>query len=141
LAVRRRRSSDIGGWLRRVLGRVERLRRIWVRGADALRDAVDGLAAVQPRRHDWMAAAGLAAVNWLADFVCLIASCHAIGVSVADPVALLTAYLAGMSASSIPFFPGGFGVIEVAMIAALHSATLAAPPPLLAAGGPNRARG
>lgn len=39
----------------------------------------------------------------------------------ADPVVLLTAYLAGMSASSIAFLPGGFGVIEVAMIAALHA--------------------
>jgi uncharacterized protein (TIRG00374 family) len=122
LAVRRRRSSNIGGWVRPVLGRVERrLRRISVRGADALCDAVDGLAAVHPRRRDWMAGAGLAAVNWLADFVCLLASCHAVGVSVTDPVVLLTAYLAGMSASSIAFVPGGFGVIEVAMIAALHA--------------------
>jgi uncharacterized protein (TIRG00374 family) len=122
LAVQRRRSSNIGGWLRPMLGRVERrLRRISVRGADALRDAVDGLAAIHPRRRDWLAGAGLAAVNWLTDFVCLLASCHAVGVSATEPVVLLTAYLAGMSASSIAFVPGGFGVIEVAMIAALHA--------------------
>lgn len=122
LAVWRRRGRDIGGWLRCALGRVERrLRRISVRGAVALRDAVDGLVAVHPRRHEWLAAAGLAAVNWLADFLCLLASCHAVGMSVADPILLLTAYLAGMSASSVAFLPGGFGVIEVAMIAALHA--------------------
>ena len=35
------------------------------------------------------------------------------------------AYLAGMSASSIAFVPGGFGVIEVAMIATLHAGGVA----------------
>jgi putative heme transporter len=126
VAVRRSGDSDIGERWRRLLGRLlghveRRLRRISVRSADALRDTVDGLADIHPRRRDWVAGAGLAAVNWLADFVCLVASCHAVDISVTAPVVLLTAYLAGMSAASIAFLPGGFGVIEVAMIAVLHA--------------------
>jgi uncharacterized protein (TIRG00374 family) len=126
LAVHRRRHSGIGERRRRSLGRLlghveRRLRRISVHSADALHDAADGLAGIHPRRRDWMAAANLAAVNWLADFVCLVASCHAVDISGTAPVVLLTAYLAGMSASTIAFLPGGFGVIEVAMIATLHA--------------------
>lgn len=129
VAIRRQRSSNIHEWLGPVLGRVERrLRRISARGADALTDVIDGLAAVHPRRRDWLAAAGLAGMNWLTDFACLLASCHAVGMSISNPVVLLTAYLAGMSASSIAFVPGGFGVIEVAMIAALHAGGLLTTP-------------
>jgi uncharacterized protein (TIRG00374 family) len=108
--------------LRTVLAYLERqLRRISVRKADALHDATEGLAGIRPRRQDWIAGTALAALNWLADFACLVASCHAVDIAVTAPVVLLTAYLAGMSASSIAFLPGGFGVIEVAMIAALHT--------------------
>ena len=39
----------------------------------------------------------------------------------ATPALVLTAYIAGMSASSIAFLPGGFGVVEVAMIGTLHA--------------------
>lgn len=122
VVVRRRWHRGRGDRHRPILGRVEQgLRRISVRAADALRDAADGLATIHPRRRDWTAGAVFAAMNWLADFVCLIACCHAVGTSATAPGVLLTAYLAGMSASSIAFLPGGFGVIEVAMIATLHA--------------------
>ncbi len=128
-AVVVRRDCDPAGRLRRVLGRLERrLRRISDRGADALHDAVEGLVAVHPRRRDWLAGAGVAAANWLADFGCLAASGRATGLSDVDPVVLLSAYLAGMLASSMAFVPGGFGVIEVAMVATLHSGGVATAP-------------
>ncbi len=108
--------------VRSVASRAERaLTRVSARAAAAVRGALSGVTSIRPRTRDWAAGAGFAALNWVADLVCLIAACHAVGVSGAAPALVLTAYIAGMSASSVAFLPGGFGVVEVAMIGTLHA--------------------
>ena len=105
------------GWGLRLVARISD------RAAVALSDAAAQLRTVHPSRRDWAAGALLSTGNWVADLLCLTAACQAIGLrpgSFALP--LIAAYLAGMSASSLAFLPGGFGVIEVTMIAALHAA-------------------
>jgi uncharacterized protein (TIRG00374 family) len=108
--------------VRSAVARGERaLTRISARAAVAVRGALSGVTSIRPQTRDWVAGAGFAALNWVADLVCLIAACHAVGMSGATPALVLTAYIAGMSASSIAFLPGGFGVVEVAMIGTLHA--------------------
>ncbi len=97
------------------------LTRVSARAAAAVHSALSGLTSIRPQTRDWAAGAGFAAMNWVADLGCLIAACHAVGLSGAAPALVLTAYIAGMSASSIAFLPGGFGVVEVAMIGTLHA--------------------
>lgn len=70
-------------------------------------------------RADWAAATASAELNWLTDLLCLVACCFAVANASTSLVVLLAAYLAGMTASSVSMLPGGFGVIEVAMIFAL----------------------
>ena len=108
--------------VRSAVARGERaLTRVSARAAAAVRGALSGVTSIRPQARDWVAGAGFAALNWVADLVCLIAACHAVGMSGAAPALVLTAYIAGMSASSIAFLPGGFGVVEVAMIGTLHA--------------------
>jgi len=100
-------------------------RRISPRLARAVEAPLRELGRVRPRKRDWLIAAGWAAGNWVADLVCLIAACQAVGVRVsAFAASILAAYLAGMTAAGLTFLPAGAGVIEVAMIATLRGAGL-----------------
>ena len=111
------------------------LDRRWPRAGSAVRGFADGLLEVRPRRADWAMATVFAGLNWLADLLCLAACCFAVADVGTSLVVLLAAYLAGMTASSLSVLPGGFGVIEVAMIFALTAggmpAAVAAPAVLL----------
>ena len=103
--------THTAGWLAGVLEQ-----RRPGRLARALRSLAGDLAAVHPRRRDWAVGTVFAGLNWLTDLGCLLVCC--VAVSGHRPVFLvaIAAYLAGMTASSISVLPGGFGVIEVAMI-------------------------
>ena len=79
------------------------------------------LTAIHPRHRDWLAGLALAVLNWSADLVCLFACCEAIGADHASVALVMVAYIAGMSASSISLLPGGFGIVDAAMIFALTS--------------------
>ncbi len=73
-----------------------------------------------PRRH-WYAAVALAALNWLTDMVCLVAVAR----SVHLPLGMLTlggAYLAVQLVRQVPLTPGGVGLVETSLLAALVSA-------------------
>jgi uncharacterized protein (TIRG00374 family) len=101
------------------------LARVSTVAAEALETASAELDTIHPRRRDWAGATGFAAGNWLADLASLVAVSRAVpGGAHIGLVTLLTAYLAGMSASSIAVLPGGFGVVEFAMIVALHAGGL-----------------
>jgi hypothetical protein len=135
-AVARRRPGRLSRRIQVVLTRTAMLLdRRWPRAGHALRSFAEGLLAVRPRRTDWAIATVFAELNWLADLLCLAACCLAVADAHTSPVVLLAAYLAGMTASSLSLLPGGFGVIEVAMIFALTAggtpATTAAPAVLL----------
>ena len=73
------------------------------------------LRAVHPTRRDWLAGMTFAAMNWVADLVCLVAAGEAVGSRAGIAVAL-AAYVAGMTASTVSFLPGGFGTVEIAMV-------------------------
>ncbi|MEO8888008.1 MAG: YbhN family protein [Jatrophihabitantaceae bacterium] len=122
LVIRRRRSDVV--W--RVAGRgLVRTNRILHRAPDAGLAALQRFArevsAIKPRSRDWWAGLGFAGLNWVADLACLIASCHAVGAGRSTVVLVMVAYVAGMSASSLSLLPGGFGVVDAAMIIALTS--------------------
>jgi uncharacterized membrane protein YbhN (UPF0104 family) len=68
--------------------------------------------------RDWAAALAYAAVNWLADLLCLAASTRALGL----PVGLTTLagiYLGVQIVRQVPLTPGGVGVVETALVAGL----------------------
>jgi uncharacterized protein (TIRG00374 family) len=107
----------VGSW---GLRRANRLRRRSLdSGQDRIRELIEELVVVHPTPRDWTMGLALAALNWIADLVCLVASCRAIGAHGATVGVVLVAYAAGMAASSIPLLPGGIGVVDGALILAL----------------------
>ena len=73
-----------------------------------------------------LAAFGYALVNWAADILCLAAAIAAIGSAVPwDKLVLV--WSAGQAAGSFSPTPYGIGIIDIALIIALHAARLRAP--------------
>jgi uncharacterized membrane protein YbhN (UPF0104 family) len=90
------------------------------RGPVALvRQSVANLRALPPR--SWSLSLLHAAVNWATDFACLAAVAAAFDLNV-SVTRLATVYLTVQLVRQIPLTPGGAGVIEVALLAALVSA-------------------
>jgi putative heme transporter len=111
-------------------GRLERTAVRGVRVAQRLRRTSGGppetvvatarrqLADLHLRRRDWVMAAILTFVNWLGDAACLTLSIRAAGLHV--PLRdLLLVWSAGQAAGSLAFTPGGLGIVEAALIAAM----------------------
>ncbi|HEV7204607.1 MAG TPA: YbhN family protein [Jatrophihabitans sp.] len=100
-----------------------RANRVLRRPADAglaqLRRLIVDVTAIRPRNRDWLAGLAFAGLNWLADLVCLVASCRAVDARGVTLVVVLVAYIAGMSAAGLSLLPGGLGVVDAAMIFAL----------------------
>jgi putative heme transporter len=71
-------------------------------------------------------ALGYALINWVADVACLAAAIAAIGVAVPWG-RLLLVWTAGAAAASLSPTPYGLGIVDIALIAALTRAGLAAP--------------
>jgi uncharacterized protein (TIRG00374 family) len=121
LLIRRRHHPD---FLIRLAGRVlapvnRVLRRAPDTGLGAARKTISELSAIEPRRRDWLAAFGFAELNWIADLICLVACCHAVGAGGTSLVLVTAAYLAGKTATTISLVPGGLGIVDAAMIFAL----------------------
>jgi putative heme transporter len=79
------------------------------------------LAALHLSRADWTMAVGLAFLNWLGDAACLTLSLRAAGLLIPFRRILLV-WSAGQAANSVGITPGGVGVVEVTLIAALTAA-------------------
>lgn len=94
-----------------------------------VRRALEQLAATRLRRRDIAAAAGSGLVLWIADIVCLGCAVLAVGGRVPLPL-LVLAWSAGVAATSFSFTPGGLGLVETALTAALVTAGLSATPAL-----------
>lgn len=88
-------------------------------GLAALQRVARELSAIKPRNRDWLAGFGFAGLNWIADLVCLLACCHAVGANGSSLALVTVAFIAGMSTSSLSLLPGGLGVVDAAMIIAL----------------------
>lgn len=74
-------------------------------------EAIDKMGRVAPSKRQWAWATSLALGNWLADLTCLVLSFLAIGAPVPWE-GLLLAYAAAQLATTLPFTPGGLGVVE-----------------------------
>jgi uncharacterized membrane protein YbhN (UPF0104 family) len=86
--------------------------------ADALAEVLDRVASIRMSWPRYAEVFGLALVNWIGDCGCLACAIHAAG----QPVpwhGLLLAYAAGAAAGSTGLTPGGFGLVEAALTAAL----------------------
>jgi putative heme transporter len=79
------------------------------------------LAALHLSRADWASVTGLAFLNWLGDAACLILSLRAAGLPIPFREIVLI-WSAGQAAGSIGLTPGGVGIVEAALIAALTAA-------------------
>jgi putative heme transporter len=122
LVTRRHRSDIVLMLVSRGLGRANRiLHRPADSGLAALKQFARELTEIKPRNRDWLAGLTFAGLNWVADLVCLLASCRAVGAHASTLVLVMVAYIAGMSASGIALLPGGLGVVDAAMIFALTS--------------------
>jgi len=117
------RDQRVRRWLSVALARLitasrRLLRRPPGKAADALEEILDRVASI---RMSWLRYAevfGLALLNWIGDCACLACAIHAAG----QPVpwdGLLLAYAAGAAVGSTGLTPGGFGLVEATLTAAL----------------------
>lgn len=90
-------------------------------GQNALRQAIHDLGQVRPTPGDWTTATLAATANWLLDGGCLWACSHAVGLSI-SPLALLTGYALAMAATGISPWPGGLGIVDIALAVSLTTA-------------------
>jgi putative heme transporter len=103
----------------RIIGIAQRLsRRPGAPPEEIVDGAVRELSALHLRHRDWVLALGWSFLNWLGDAACLALSIKAVGLPV--PLRdLLLVWSAGLAASTINLTPGGAGIVEAALIAAL----------------------
>ena len=94
------------------------LRRPPGKAADALAEILDRVASIRMSWPRYAEVFGLALLNWIGDCACLACAIRAAG----QPVpwhGLLLAYAAGAAAGSTGLTPGGFGLVEATLTAAL----------------------
>jgi uncharacterized protein (TIRG00374 family) len=124
LALRYPRAREIAN---KALARLVPLARRVLRkpGIDpaALDEFLTRLASIRLRWPQYAEVFGLAAVNWLADCACLACAIHATGAPIPWR-GLVLAYGAGAAVGSTGVTPGGFGLVEVTLTAALVAAGL-----------------
>lgn len=103
----------------RVVGAAQRLRRKPAELPETVVATVlRQLADLRLRRVDWTLAVCYTFLNWLGDAACLALSIRAAGLHI--PLRdLLLVWSAGLAASSVGLTPGGVGIVEAALVAAL----------------------
>jgi uncharacterized protein (TIRG00374 family) len=117
LLFRRRRGAEaIAGrvlrWLKRHFGRPKG-------DPDALvAEASHQLGGIHPSRVDFALVAMSAVLIWATDLFCLTTSYRALGAHAPWP-GVIVAYTVGQLASSVPFLPGGLGLVEGGIAATL----------------------
>jgi hypothetical protein len=121
-------AVGIGGL--RLLNRVRRRPR--ETGVPELTAQIEGLALIElPGRG--RVVVGLSALfNWLFDIACLTACCVAVGANGMTLSLVLVAYAAAIAASSAAFLPGGLGLVDGALLAALVAGGVPSKPALAA---------
>ncbi|NMO93625.1 YbhN family protein [Actinomycetospora sp. TBRC 11914] len=101
-------------------------------GVGELTHQIEGLALIDlPGRG--RVVVGLSALfNWLLDIACLAACCVAVGANGMTLSLVLVAYAAATAASSAAFLPGGLGLVDGALLAALVAGGVPSQPALAA---------
>ncbi len=91
----------------------------------SVRSGLDRLAATRLRTRDIVAAAVSALLLWTADIACLGFALLSVGARLDAPL-LVLAWSAGIAATTFSLTPGGLGLVEAALTAALVAAGLPA---------------
>jgi putative heme transporter len=99
--------------------------------AGIVADVTAGLAAFRPNRGDVIRAVVSAVRNWTFDLFCLVFSLKAAGVHV-PWWGIILAWAAGTGGASLNLTPGGLGVVEAALTAALVALGVPGAPALTA---------
>jgi uncharacterized protein (TIRG00374 family) len=120
------RFAAVRRLLNRLLLRLLAVLRRWLRrpclgGELVLDNFLDRVASVRLPRLQYAEVFALALWNWVADCLCLAFAIRATGTHIPWQ-GLFLAYGAGMTAGSIGLTPGGLGIIEAALAAALVAA-------------------
>jgi uncharacterized membrane protein YbhN (UPF0104 family) len=90
----------------------------WRQPLDRAERAAMAMGGLRPARNAWIPAAGFAALNWVDDCGCLVASFLAVG----GPVpwrGVLLAYAATRLLAELPVTPGGVGIVEGGLVLTL----------------------
>jgi putative heme transporter len=106
--------AAVTAWARRLLRRPEPDGA----AADKFKEFLERVASIRMRLPRYAEVFALAVLNWVGDCACLACSIHAAG----QPVpwhGLLLAYAAGAAVGSTGLTPGGFGLVEATLTAAL----------------------
>jgi putative heme transporter len=114
----------------RLLNRVRRRPRDT--GVDHLVGQIEGLALIELRGRGRVVVGLSALLNWLLDIACLAACCAAVGANGMTLSLVLVAYAAATAASSAAFLPGGLGLVDGALLAALVAGGVPSQPALAA---------
>ena len=86
--------------------------------AEIVRAAIANIGALRLSRRDAVVASIFSVTNWAFDIACLVCALEAAGVSVPSK-GIILAWAAGAGAASLNLTPGGLGVVEAALAAAL----------------------
>lgn len=119
-----------GSWGLRLVNRVRHRPR--ETGVAELADQIAALQLIELRGRGRVVVGGAALANWLLDIACLAACCVAVGAEGMTLALVLVAYAAATAASSAAFLPGGLGLVDGALLAALVAGGVPSHPALAA---------
>ena len=101
-------------------------------GVDALSAQIEGLQLIELRGRGRIVVGSTALLNWVLDIGCLAACCAAVRADGMTLALVLVAYAAATAASSAAFLPGGLGLVDGALLAALVAGGVPSHPALAA---------
>jgi putative heme transporter len=101
-------------------------------GVDELVTQIENLALIELTVRGRVVVGLSALLNWLLDIACLAACCVAVGANGMTISLVLVAYAAATAASSAAFLPGGLGLVDGALLAALVAGGVPSKPALAA---------
>jgi putative heme transporter len=101
-------------------------------GVGELAEQIAGLQLIDLRGSGRAVVSTAALANWILDIACLAACCAAVGAEGMTLALVLLAYAAATAASSAAFLPGGLGLVDGALLAALVAGGVPSHPALAA---------
>jgi len=119
-----------GTWGLRLVNRVRSRPRDT--GVAELADQIAALQLIELRGGGRTLVGAAALANWALDIACLAACCAAVGADGMTLALVLLAYAAATAASSAAFLPGGLGLVDGALLAALVAGGVPSHPALAA---------
>ncbi|MDF2975572.1 MAG: hypothetical protein K0S40_300 [Actinomycetospora sp.] len=119
-----------GTWGLRLINRVRS--RALDTGVAELAEQIAALQLIELRGRGRAVVGSAALANWVLDIACLAACCAAVGAEGMTLALVLVAYAAATAASSAAFLPGGLGLVDGALLAALVAGGVPSHPALAA---------